>query len=125
MRCAVHTLQLAICDGLKGRHASKLIGIVRSIAIRARNLKIDAILKKRVKIGAIFDQNTRWGSTCLMIERILQLKFILSDMANPDLTMSDAHWEQVENLKEILSYPFLLTKKLQCSNLTPGSFLEE
>ena len=23
MRCAVHTLQLASCDGLKGRHASK------------------------------------------------------------------------------------------------------
>ena len=36
MRCAVHTLQLAICDGLKGRHASKLISIVRSIAICAR-----------------------------------------------------------------------------------------
>ena len=125
MQCAVHTLQLAICDGLKGRHASKLIGIVRSIAIRARNLKIDAILKRRVKVGAIIDQSTRWGSTYLMIERILQLKSILSDMANPDLTMSDDHWEQVENLKEILSYPFLVTKKLQCSNLTPGSFLKE
>ena len=55
MRCAVHTLQLAICDGPKGRHASKLIGIVRSIAIRTRNIKIDAILKRRVKIGAIID----------------------------------------------------------------------
>ena len=71
MRCAVHTLQLAICDGLKGRQASKLIGIVRSIAIRVRNLKIDAILKRRVKIGAIIDQNTRWENTYLMIERIL------------------------------------------------------
>ena len=113
------------CDGLKGRHASKLIGILRSIAIHARNLKIDAILKIRVKIGVVIGQSTRWGSTYLMIERILQLKSILSDMANPDLTMSDAHWEQVKNLKEILSYPFLVTKKLQCSNLTPGSLLKE
>ena len=112
MRCAIHTLQLAVCDGLKGRYASKLIVIVRNIAIRARNLKIDAVFKRRVKIGAIIDQNTRWGSTYLMIECILQLKSILSDMANPDLTMSDAHWEQVKNLKEILSYPFLVTKKL-------------
>ena len=112
MRCAVHTLQLAICDGLKGRHAPILIGIVRSIAIRARNLIIDAILKRKVKVGAIIiDQSTRWGSTYLMIERILQLKSILSDMANPDLTMSDANWKQLENLKEILSYPFLVTKK--------------
>ena len=60
MQCAIHTLQLAISDGLKGRHASKSIVIVRSIAIRARNLKIDAILKRRVKIGAIIDQSTRW-----------------------------------------------------------------
>ena len=44
-------------------------------------------------------------------------------MANPDLTMSDVHWEQVESLKKF--YPFLVTKKLQCSNLTPGSFLKE
>ena len=51
MRCAVHTLQLGICDGLKGRHASKLIGIVRSIAIRGRNLKIDAIEKSKKSKG--------------------------------------------------------------------------
>ena len=31
-------------------------------------------------------------------------------MANPDLTMSDARWEQVENFKEILFYSFLVRK---------------
>ena len=110
MRCAVHTLQLAICDGLKGRHASKSIGIVKSIAICARNLKIHAILKRRVKIGAIIDQNTTWRCTYLMIERILHLNSFLSDMVNLDFTMSDAHWEQMKNFKEILSYRFLVTK---------------
>ena len=39
--------------------------------------------------------------------------------------MSDAYSEQVETLKEILSYPFLITRKLQCSNLTQGSFPKE
>ena len=82
MQCAVHTLQFAICDVLKERHVSKLISIVRSIAICAGNLKIDVIFKRRVKIGAIIDQSTGWGSTYLMIESILQLKSILSDMAN-------------------------------------------
>ena len=46
MLCAVHTLQLAICDGLKRRYASKLICIVRNIAIRARNLKFMLFLKE-------------------------------------------------------------------------------
>ena len=125
MQCAVHTLQFAICDVLKERHVSKLISIVRSIAICAGNLKIDVIFKRRAKIGAIIDQSTRWGRTYLMIESILQLKSILSDMAKPDLTISDADWEQVENLKEILSNPLFGNKILQCSNLTPGSFLKE
>ena len=125
MRCAVHTLQLAICDGLKGRHAANLIGMVRNIATRARNPKIDAILKRRAKKGAIIDQVTRWGSTYLMIERILELKSILSDMANHDLTMSNVQWDQVKSLKELLYYPYIVTKKLQCSNLTPGSFIKE
>ena len=125
MRCATHTLQLAICDGLKGRHASNLISRVRNIATRARTPKIDAILKRRAKKGAIIDQATRWGSTYLMIQRILELKPVLQDMADPSLTMSAAHWEQVKDLEELLSHPFKVTKNLQSSTLTPGTFMKE
>ena len=53
MRCAAHTLQLALCDGLKGRHASNLISRVRNIATRARTPKIDAILKRERKRGQL------------------------------------------------------------------------
>ena len=45
MRCVVHTLQLAIHDGLKGRHAANLIAMGQKIAIVARNPKIDSVLK--------------------------------------------------------------------------------
>ena len=40
MRCAVHTLQLAIRDGLKNQHASTFIAKVRQVATAARTPKV-------------------------------------------------------------------------------------
>lgn len=125
MRCAVHTLQLAIRDGLRQPHAANLVGRVRNIAVAARTPKLDAILKRRAGKGAILDQATRWGSTYLMIQRVLTLKPFLIDMANPDITMTDAQWQQVKELEELLRHPFIATKNLQEAELTPGSFIKE
>lgn len=63
MRCAVHSLQLAIRDGLKEEHAIKICENVRTVATAARTPKIHAIIKRRAGKGAILDQATRWGST--------------------------------------------------------------
>ena len=43
MRCAAHTLPLAIHDGLKLRHVASLISKIRQVVVAARSLKIDAI----------------------------------------------------------------------------------
>ena len=58
MLCAVHTLQLAIHDGLKEKHAASLVSRVRHVAITARIPKIDAILKRKLKKDAIINQAT-------------------------------------------------------------------
>lgn len=47
MRCAAHTLQLAIRDGLKNKSAHNIVSKLRHVATMARTLKIDAILKRR------------------------------------------------------------------------------
>ncbi|XP_072261030.1 uncharacterized protein [Pyxicephalus adspersus] len=47
MRCAVHNLQPAIRDGLKGCHAATLICKLRQVTVTARAPKTDAILKRR------------------------------------------------------------------------------
>ena len=49
MQCAVHTLQLAIRDGLKEKHVNRLVSKVYHVAITARTLKIDAILKQKIR----------------------------------------------------------------------------
>ena len=48
MRCAVHTLQLAIRDGLKEKHVNRLVSKICHVAITARTPKIDAILKRKI-----------------------------------------------------------------------------
>ncbi|XP_073410249.1 uncharacterized protein [Dendrobates tinctorius] len=125
MRCVVHTLQLAIRESLQEGHAGNLIGKVRKLVIAARTPKIDSILKRRAGKGAIVDQATLWGSTYLMIERLLELKPFLIDMANPQVTLNKGQWTQVAELKELLNHPFTVTKKLQAEDLTPGIFIRE
>ncbi|KAG7174042.1 hypothetical protein Hamer_G017759 [Homarus americanus] len=58
-RCAVHTLQLAIRDGLSERHATTLIAKVRQVSVAARTPKIEAILKRRAGKVPILQQTTR------------------------------------------------------------------
>ncbi|XP_073521308.1 protein MIS12 homolog isoform X1 [Phyllobates terribilis] len=127
MRCVVHTLQLAIRDSLQEGYAATLISKVRKLAIAARTPKIDSILKRRAGKGAIVDQVTRWGSTYLMIERLLELKPFLVDMANPQpqVALNEGQWTQVAELKELLDHPFTVTKKLQAEDLTPGIIIKE
>ncbi|KAM4053246.1 LOW QUALITY PROTEIN: uncharacterized protein ACNLHF_005976 [Anomaloglossus baeobatrachus] len=123
MRCVVHTLQLAIRDRLQEGHAAALIGKVRKLATVARTPKVDSILKRRAGKGAIIDQATRWEY--LMIQRLVELKTFLVDMANPQLTLNESQWNQVTELEKLLEHPFTVTKKLQAEDLTPGIFLKE
>lgn len=124
-RCCVHTHQLAVNDALKEHYSSNLIAKVRKVATAARTPKLDAILKRRAGKGAIIDQVTRWGSTYNMVKRLVELKPVLIDMANPDVSLSEVQWMQLEELEDLLKLPFQVTKKLQEEDLTPGMFLKE
>jgi len=125
MRCAIHILQLAKRDGLKVRHVASLISKIRQVVVAARSPKIDAILRRKTNKGDILDQATRWGSTYLMQERLLELKPALVDIVHPDVALPDAQWNEVKQLEGLLRHPFLTTKKLQAADLTPGSFFKE
>ena len=107
MRCAVHTLQLAIRYGLQEGHAAALIEKFRKLATAARTPKVDTILKRRTGKG-----------TYLMIQRLVELKPFLVDMANPQLMLHESQWKKVKELEELLQHPFAVTKKLQEEDLT-------
>lgn len=59
VRCGVHTLQLAIREGLSSSNFSLFIGRARSVATSARTPSIAKVLKRRTGKVAVIDQATR------------------------------------------------------------------
>lgn len=125
VRCGVHTLQLAILDGLKTRSAAAVIGKIRNIAVELRTPKMSEKLKKDGGRVAVLDQETRWGSTYLMVDRVLQVKAFINesvDIYQKNLQLTAPQWKQVQELRDMLKKSFNVTKMLQHEDLTPGYF---
>ena len=53
------------------------------------------------------------------------MKTAIQALAHPELSLTNSKWDEVKKLFEMLSYPFLATKRMQATNLTPGAFLKE
>ena len=121
-RCCAHTLQLAIRDALQEKQTNNLLLKARKAVTSSRAPKLDSILKRSAKKGAIIDQVTRWGSTYCMIHRLIELKPFLVDMTNPDVNLTQQQWEQLENLENLLMFSYEVTKILQEEDLTLGKF---
>ena len=60
-----------------------------------------------------------------MVERLLELKDTLVDIAHPDVCLSEAQWDKVKDLECLLLLPFVFSKHLQTADLTPGAFYKE
>lgn len=82
MLCVVHQLQLAINAFLwKDQRNAKLIVIVQKLAAKLRNQSVRIIIDAAKLKQAILDQKTRWNSTFLMINRLLELKEFCEEKA--------------------------------------------
>jgi Asp-tRNA(Asn)/Glu-tRNA(Gln) amidotransferase C subunit len=128
LRCAAHSLQLAVRDGVKGHPGSaNVILKARAIAKKLRAPNMMASLKRRNALLPIIDVETRWGSTYMMLSRLLQLKAIIQDYAAAasELHASDRTWTSMESIAEVLELPYQVTVRLQSVELTPGAFLME
>ncbi|CAL8358594.1 unnamed protein product [Merluccius merluccius] len=122
VRCAAHTLQLAVDDALK--QVSNIIAKARHVAKRLRTQNVVCVLKRMGHKRAIVDCATRWHSTHDMLERLLELKTFCEDMAPtiPVLHLSDSEWEYVSNTVNALKPAKITTKCLQSDQLTAGEF---
>ena len=128
MRCAAHTLALAVKDGIEERQTSRVIAKVRDIVKILRTPKIHEKLKRKAKLTAIVDVETRWGSTYLMLNRVVELEEYIkeiADLGNRDLALRDDQWEEIHALADVLKKPFDCTVKFQYATLTPGYFFRK
>ena len=64
--------------------------------------------------------DTRWGSIYLMVDRLIEVKSTVQGLAaigNKNLFLTNAQWEQAEELRDILQRAFEVTKKLQFDDI--------
>ena len=127
VRCAAHTLQLAIRDGLKQHGASTVLAQARSVAKKLRAPNMLSSLKNKGQLLPMIDVETRWGSSFLMLKRLLALKVVVQDYAaaSHELHMPERTWQQVQKLADILEQPYAVTVRLQSADLTAGTFFKE
>jgi hypothetical protein len=87
-------------------------------------------LKPNAETNGVFDQeDTTWGSTYLMIDRLLELRkniMEVGDMGTNDQLDLTAHqWEQAVELRDLLREAVTVTTKLRMEDVTPGHFFRE
>ena len=94
VQCRVHTLKLAILDGLR-----------------------IAELKKEKHLALVLHQETRWSSTYLMLDRLIQLKSTLIELGQKNVMKGSMlisnQWRQLEELRDLLHKPAVVTAQLQ------------
>ncbi|EFN68823.1 Zinc finger BED domain-containing protein 4 [Camponotus floridanus] len=128
VRCAAHTLQLAVDDALKNVNKGilSLIKKVRRVVKKLRTQTILYMLKKQNLKKPIIDCPTRWCSTVIMLERLLLLKNYCTELAVTKFenfeTLTDAEWAKIEEVCRTLQPLKTCTEKLQAEQLTLSDF---
>lgn len=122
VRCAAHTLQLAVDDAIKESKIHGILGKARAAAKKLRTPTIVTVLTQLKLKRAILDCPTRWHSTTDMLIRLLELRPFCSDMerTNKELKLSDREWEKLVEITSSLEPARIATKILQDEQLTMG-----
>ncbi|CAH2089278.1 unnamed protein product [Euphydryas editha] len=122
VRCAAHTLQLAIRDACS--ELRDLLEQCRQIARVLRSPNNALQLRVQGLPQAIIDCPTRWDSTADMVERILLFKDFLSERIEPvfqAFAVEDT-WQKLNETLDVLKPCRILSKTIQHEQLTFGDF---
>lgn len=134
VRCAAHTMQLAVDDAVKPKveadSLKPLLLAVRKLANFLRNPSNVLQIKEDKELSLpSLDCVTRWGSTFDMVESVFKLRNFLhrkftwsSTKEKTDYYLKEAQWSAVEAFLEDLRPARKATIKLQAQNLTLGEF---
>ncbi|KAK3928321.1 Zinc finger BED domain-containing protein 4 [Frankliniella fusca] len=130
VRCAAHTLQLAVDEALrKDAQLQQTINAVRELAKFLRTPTSVRQLKAVGKTLPQLDVVTRWGSTYTMLKSVVVLRHFFEstmDLTSEERTknsLTDEQWDIVDDLLADLHPVYAATVKLQAEDLTLGQLL--
>ncbi len=124
IRCASHTLQLAVIDVLKCEEFAVFIKIIHDSVLKMRNVKYEPSFKNRMSYPPA-DNITRWGSSFKMISFIAKNKEFFKTLGQiyGELKYSDECWQFIENFVTAFEPVYKITLKFQEEQLLMGKRL--
>ena len=125
VRCAVHTLQLAVEDAFRKDGVAKIFDCVRLVVKKLRTPSNRLLLKQKGCLQPMLDVPTRWGSKFLMLKRLLEMRAVVTELSRDisDLDLTEDEWKTIERTHRALKPVYEATVILQKENLSPGEFL--
>lgn len=118
VRCAAHTLQLAVRDACKEQQP--LFQSCRHAVRTLRRPNVALELKRNQLLQEVLDCPTRWDSTADMLDRLVGLKEFCEENY-PDLIDNET-WTKIEETLQALQPCRILSKRLQEEQLVFGDF---
>ncbi|XP_065316108.1 uncharacterized protein LOC135924909 [Gordionus sp. m RMFG-2023] len=121
VRCAAHTLQLALQDAIKFSPIVETIAKARSLNLKLRHPTYQKLLKIMKLPKPVLD--CRWHSTHDMLERLILLKPNIEDFftEQSDYLLTE-DWKEIITIVEILKPLKIATKQFQSKQLTLTDF---
>ncbi|CAG7722723.1 unnamed protein product, partial [Allacma fusca] len=127
LRCAAHTLQLAVLKFAKANENKKIILAARKIVKVLRTTNVRYVLQTLGQSSPIIDCDTRWSSTHDMMESLITMKDVCVELLQKGIikgTITAVNWNSIKELVEILKPAKEATLKFQSEQLTAGEFHE-
>lgn len=129
IRCAAHSIQLAVFDAIKSLGIQKKIKEIRMIVKALKSSKFNEIYDDLKMTKPRLNVVTRWNSLYLMFESLLKEKTHFVDFYKKvkesnvaEFTLSENNWNFMEKFCQAFKAPFVCTKKLQAEQLNMGLF---
>lgn len=124
VRCAAHTLQLAVNDTIKTPELKNRLASIRSAVKTLRKLPYKRMFEVSKQKKPKLDCLTRWSSTYKMVNSLLEVKdFICSLTEEPEEMIIDNDlWEFIQRFAAVFKPVAEATTKLQGTQVTFGDF---
>lgn len=129
IRCAAHTLQLAVLDTIKQLDCHSMIDDIRNVV---KIIKLDRIKEARKSLGIKtpkLDVVTRWNSMYQMLKTLQNQKELLIKLFQTSAKEFERHifdvkhWNLIDKFVEAFAAPYECTKLLQFKQMCIGMTL--
>ncbi|KAL5246159.1 hypothetical protein ACI65C_013567 [Semiaphis heraclei] len=124
VRCAAHSLNLAIEEALKITSVQNVLARARAVVKKLRRPTFATLLKRQNKKFAIRDIETRWSSVYDMLLRLCELKDFCLEFQEtmPELLISISNWNRIEEMVDTLKPAKIGLVQLQKEDITLSDF---